>query len=143
MAARKRFPRPSCVFVDGDQDARVGCLTLPGGDAPERVVFDRLAAENWSDLHERISRGYGSTADACTQTMTDEHHHIWVQTAADQLLVAGDVLWQAMCACWVQAIVEDEQVRLITETVTAALDKKTLKRRTYITRTPKRVAIFG
>ncbi len=75
--------------------------------------------------------------------MTDEHHHIWVQTAADQLLVAGDVLWQAMCACWVQAIVEDEQVRLITETVTAALDKKTLKRRTYITRTPKRVAIFG
>ena len=36
MVAAKRFPRPSCVCLDGDQPPWTGCLSLPGGDAPER-----------------------------------------------------------------------------------------------------------
>jgi predicted ATPase len=34
-----RFPRPSIVFLDGDQPSAPGCEILPGQDAPERVVF--------------------------------------------------------------------------------------------------------
>src|SRR3984893_9841590 len=35
MVAEKRFPRPSCVFLDGDQSEAIGCNLLPGDDAPE------------------------------------------------------------------------------------------------------------
>jgi hypothetical protein len=37
-----RFPRPTCVFLDGDNDAAPGCHLLPGADAPEQVVFREL-----------------------------------------------------------------------------------------------------
>ena len=40
MVSAGRFPRPSLVFLDGDQERTPGCLLLPGDDAPERVVFD-------------------------------------------------------------------------------------------------------
>jgi hypothetical protein len=36
MAHQKRFPRPSVVFLDGDQSAAEGCQILPGEEAPER-----------------------------------------------------------------------------------------------------------
>jgi hypothetical protein len=42
MVQAKRFPRPSLVFLDGDQPPSPGCILLPGGDAPERVVFEAL-----------------------------------------------------------------------------------------------------
>lgn len=42
MVTAKRFPRPSLVFLDGDQAESDGCIILPGGDAPERVVFEAL-----------------------------------------------------------------------------------------------------
>jgi hypothetical protein len=42
MVANKRFPRPSRVFLDGDSAEAAGCLLLPGGDAPEQVIFKAL-----------------------------------------------------------------------------------------------------
>jgi hypothetical protein len=39
MIDQDRFPRPSLVFLDGDNEPTIGCIILPGGDAPERVVF--------------------------------------------------------------------------------------------------------
>src|ERR1022692_819301 len=40
MAQAKRFPRPTQVYLDGDQPPMPGCVRLPGDDAPERVVFE-------------------------------------------------------------------------------------------------------
>ena len=45
MAHHGRFPRPSVVFLDGDQEAADGCILLPGDEAPERVVFKDLASK--------------------------------------------------------------------------------------------------
>jgi hypothetical protein len=42
MVRQKRFPRPSVVFLDGDQDVSEGIYVLPGDDAPEQIVFDDL-----------------------------------------------------------------------------------------------------
>jgi hypothetical protein len=87
------------VFVDGGQEAKDSCFVLPGGDAPERVVFEALGDINWAKLHERLNRNYSDVADACKQAMTYTDHHEWVRSAADRLLLSSIVLWQAMRQC--------------------------------------------
>ena len=100
MVFQKRFPRPSCVFLDGDQAEAVGCALLPGGDAPERVVFEDLQRIGWGKVHDRTGRLYADVADACIQVMSLTDHHDWITAAATRLTLPGDTLWQAMCAEW-------------------------------------------
>jgi hypothetical protein len=102
IVSAKRFPRPTVVFLDGDQGDAVGCLLLPGGDAPERVVFEALAGQNWRNLWTRISRDVADVTDACQRAMTFSDHHAWVKHAANQLMCGSDVLWQAMCSEWAE-----------------------------------------
>lgn len=114
MAAGNRFPRPTCVFVDGDQEQRPGCSALPGGEAPERVVFRDLEKKNWANLSARLNRGFADVADACKQAVTYNDHHDWVRHAANKLLVSGAVLWQAMCSEWaISCLASDEAETVI------------------------------
>lgn len=100
LSHNNRFPRPTVIFLDGDQDAAQGCVLLPGDDAPERVVFESLRQENWQDLWTRVSRDIGNVSDACNQAMVLQDHHEWVIAAANRMMCGGDVLWQSMCAEW-------------------------------------------
>jgi predicted ATPase len=114
MVENNRFPRPSLVFVDGDQPAEIGCLQLPGGDAPERVVFEGLRGTNWGALSERVGRPFAEVADACSRVLTIADHKEWVRTAANMLILGGDQLWQAMCAEWARVCVNDEAPEITT-----------------------------
>ena len=100
MVYQNRLPRPSMVFLDGDQAEAAGCLLLPGGDAPECVVFSELQKIGWGKIAERTGRNFADVADACTQVMSLTDHHDWVKAAATKLILSGDTLWQAMCAEW-------------------------------------------
>jgi hypothetical protein len=75
MIANNRFPPASCVFVDGDQEEKPRVNVLPGGDAPEIVVFRDLEKKNWAELHAKIHRGFSDAADACKQATTYGNHH--------------------------------------------------------------------
>lgn len=110
IAAAKRFRRPTVVFLDGDQGDAQGCTLLPGGDAPERVVFADLAHKNWLNLWTRIGRDIATVTDACNRAMLLGNHHEWVRQAANELMCGSDVLWQAMCSEWAdQASIEEVQ----------------------------------
>jgi predicted ATPase len=100
MTASGRFRRPTCVFLDGDNDEAIGCILLPGNDAPERAVFQGLKRERWGQLWLRISRDISSVQDSCEKAMLLGDHHDWLQFAANQLMCGSDALWQAMCAEW-------------------------------------------
>ena len=100
MVANIRFRNPTCVFLDGDNDEAVGCILLPGGDAPERVVFQELKAKRWGQLWTRISRDISAVQDSCEKAMVLGDHHDWLQFAANQLMCGTDALWQSMCAEW-------------------------------------------
>ena len=100
MVIDGRFPRPSAILLDGDQAEAPGCILVPGGDAPERVVFEALAEKNWCAVFERVGREFAQVADACNRAMSFGDHHLWVDTAGSALVLSGDVLWQAMCAEW-------------------------------------------
>lgn len=104
MASQKRFPRPTVIFLDADNPESPGCVLLPGGDAPERVVFESLRARSWGKLAERIGRRSATVSDALSRAMTVSDHHEWITLAATTLQCGGDTLWQNMCAEWSKTI---------------------------------------
>jgi predicted ATPase len=127
MIEKNSFPRPSCVFLDGDQQSAIGCNLLPGDDAPERVVFNGLETKGWVGVAERIGRSHTDIVDACKRAMVYGDHKDWLHRAAEQLIVGSDSLWEALCRCWVVSVlkkedagrtikpIEDCLVRLITD----------------------------
>lgn len=113
MAADKGFPRPTVVFLDGDQPESQGCHLLPGGDAPERVIFEALSEIGWDGLAARLGRRHSEVVDACERAMTFDDHHEWVPSAADVLVCGGSALWTAMCAVWAEkSAPQDDLVRV-------------------------------
>jgi predicted ATPase len=113
MVANRRFPRPSCVFLDGDNSEAVGCRLLPGEDAPEQVVFNSLKERRWGDLWTRIGRDISLVSDACANAMTLGDHHEWIRFAANQLMCGGETLWQAMCAEWAKTLRTDDVAKVV------------------------------
>jgi predicted ATPase len=99
MLANDRFRRPTVVFLDGDSAPTKGCALLPGGDAPEQVVFKALHAKSWGDLWTRVGRDNGVVRDACTKAMTLDHHD-WVRYASNDMRTSPEALWRAMCGEW-------------------------------------------
>jgi len=121
MVAGKRFPEPTCVFLDGDNAGAPGCILLPGDDAPERVVFDALREVNWGNVSSRVGRDFAAVADACAMAMTLGEHHEWVNAAASRLTLAGQILWHAMCAEWASTCLEKDYAAAITRPIEDAI----------------------
>ncbi|WP_260582224.1 ATP-dependent nuclease [Sphingopyxis sp. PET50] len=117
MVSQGRFPRPSHVFLDGDQSDAPGCSLLPGGDAPERVVFGDLQSYAWGKLRDRVGRPYAEVADACIKSMSLTDHHDWVNAAASKLTLPGETLWQAMCAEWATTILPADVAKPIVQLI--------------------------
>jgi len=117
MVSQDRFPRPSCVFLDGDQTESVGCFLLPGGDAPERVVFGDLQRMAWGKLRDRTGRQYAEVADACIQAMSLTDHHDWINSAATRLVLPGETLWQSMCAEWASNYLDKDVAKPIIQVI--------------------------
>lgn len=108
MAVANRFRRPTLVFLDGDQGTAQGCIPLPGGDAPERVVFGRLQREHWRHVWTKVSRDVATVADACERAMTLADHHEWVKAAANSMMCGSDTLWHALCSEWADVTLRGE-----------------------------------
>jgi AAA domain, putative AbiEii toxin, Type IV TA system len=117
MVSEQRFAVRTCVFLDGDKSQAPGCLLLPGGDAPERVVFEGLYEVQWRGLNDRVARDFPSVSDACNNAMTLSNHHDWVKQAAQTLTLGGDILWQAMCSAWVAHCADPTECNAITQAV--------------------------
>ena len=99
MVTNGRFKRPTIVFLDGDCASSNGCSLLPGGDAPEQVIFNALRVIGWGDLWTRVGRDTGIVKDACTKAMNFDHHE-WVRYAANDMRTSPEALWRSMCAEW-------------------------------------------
>lgn len=123
MTHQNRFPRPSFVFLDGDQGASVGCLSLPGEDSPERVVFEALRGANWLQLASRIKREFPDVSDSCSQAMSLPDHHEWIKYAANKLVIGTDTLWQVMCSEWATSCFTEDDAKIILQPIEDALNK--------------------
>jgi predicted ATPase len=121
MVSQGRFPRPTCVFLDGDQANAPGCIRLPGDDAPEHVVFGKLQGLNWLKVSERVGRPHANVADACSQAMTLSDHHDWVNHAATALRIGGDTLWQVLSSEWAIHCLTSEVANKVLQPIEDAL----------------------
>lgn len=121
MVKQNRFPRPSRVFLDGDQAQAPGCVNLPGDDAPERVVFGSLKVVNWDGISQRVGRDFSFVADACERAMLRSNHHEWLEEAATKLVLRTDILWQAMCAQWATHQLTQLEAKATVQTVEDSL----------------------
>jgi predicted ATPase len=121
MVADNRFPRPSLVFLDADQEPARGCIILPGDDAPERVLFENLKRAGWPSIAQRIARPHGEVVDALEAAMTGSDHHDWVNQAAERLFLGGNTLWRAMASAWASACLEKHEAEKIVEKIQLGL----------------------
>jgi predicted ATPase len=112
-----RFPRPSVVYIDGDMKGAPGCILLPGGESPERVVFEALKSKGWLNLWSRIGRDISNVMDECSKAMTLGDPHEWITAAANALRCSGIILWQAMCAEWAQNILKPWDAKAVIQPV--------------------------
>jgi predicted ATPase len=122
MANQNRFPRPSLVFLDGDQAPAPGCIVLPGEDAPERVVYSGLQGAGWPGVAERIARGPAETIDALNGAMALANHHDWLNFSGDRLTLGSDILWQALASSWASHCATPDELQSIAQPVRDALD---------------------
>lgn len=122
MVSSKRFPRPTVVFLDGDQPITDGCYVLPGDDAPERVVFESLKKNGWQDVATRVTRSPSDVIDALDSAMTHSDHHDWVKAAADRLLIGGTELWRALASAWADQCVSPSERSRVANAVHDAID---------------------
>ncbi|MCW3478654.1 hypothetical protein OL229_03605 [Neisseriaceae bacterium JH1-16] len=122
MVAQERFPRPTVIFLDGDQEEAVGCHLLPGQDAPEIVVFGGLKDLRWVDVARVVNRSHSDLVDYAEDAMTQPDHHRWPGIVADRLIVGGDELWRAMCRVWVANNISQDTANRIVESIDSLLD---------------------
>jgi predicted ATPase len=121
MVKGNRFPRPSRVFLDGDQAPATGCSILPGDDAPERVIFGALQQRGWEGIAKRCGREYARVADACERAMATPDHHQWTTLAASPLFLTTENLWQPMCAEWASQCLDSAEAEAVAQIVEDAL----------------------
>jgi hypothetical protein len=76
----------------------------------------------WPDIAQRVGRGPSETIDALNYSMTFSDHHEWIRSAADRLLLGGDILWQAMCASWVKSCASQQEKESVAQLIKDALD---------------------
>ena len=109
---QKRFPRPTLVILDGDQEQSEGCILLPGTDAPERQIYYDLNKINWLDIATHLSRSYSDFVDAAQKAMTLSNHHEWNKAVADKIIYGGNDLWRILCRSWVKNVLENRDDKM-------------------------------
>lgn len=120
LVLKNRLPRPTVVFLDGDQEEKPGYGLLPGGDNPERVVFSRLKENNWGQLPERLGRDFADVSSVANRAMTSPLHKEWVRSLSNQLRYDPDNLWQNCCSEWAR-LTPLEEVESVVERIRSAI----------------------
>lgn len=113
MNFQGRFPKPTVVILDGDQDPSDGCIILPGDDAPERIIYDELNAIGFPQVAAILGRSHADLVDACQTAMTLPDHHEWNKSVADKIICGGSELWRALCRSWVENVYKPDSTNFV------------------------------
>jgi len=121
LAHDNKLPQPGLAVLDGDQPTSTGCVTLPGNDAPERVVFLGLKQHNWAMLHERFGIGAGSLHTYLDDALLNPHFHQWPSLVGDRILKSATSVWETMATEWCRVCLTDVDRDVIVEAIQATL----------------------
>jgi hypothetical protein len=100
-----KLPYKSLAITDGDH-RHSDCQALPGGLAPERVVFNGLKAANWMNLSDRFGIGAGSLFTILDDALLEPDHHKWPSMVGDQVMKSAASVWEILCTEWCKSCLE-------------------------------------
>jgi hypothetical protein len=107
LAGSKKLPFSGIGVFDGDQPTANGCAKLPGAEAPGRVVFMGLKAQNWSRLHERFGIGAGDLHSYLDDTVLRPDHHRWPALVGNRVLKSAASVWETLATEWCRVCLAD------------------------------------
>jgi hypothetical protein len=121
LGANHRLPYPSIAVVDGGEQIAEGCITLPGGAAPERVVYEGLRARGWPDLPNRFGIGAGILLQAFEDAMLEPDHHRWNEMVGNRTHKSASSVWETLANQWTKQNLQDADRQTIAGRINDAL----------------------
>lgn len=101
IAKAGKLPYSSVSIVDGDKKTDYpDCLSLPGTEAPERMVFQDLKELGWNKLDDRFSIGSGSLFEYLDNAMLIPDHHEWTEYVGDKIKKKKSEVWSILIDEW-------------------------------------------
>jgi predicted ATPase len=100
LAQNRRLPYKSIAVVDGDHETTSGCISLPGGLSPERVVYSGLKDANWPELPARFGVGAGTLLTVLDDAILEPDHHKWNTIVGDRIVKSSASVWEILCNQW-------------------------------------------
>lgn len=122
LGAQGRLPHKSLSILDGDIEVTEGCITLPGGDAPEKVVFSGLKEAGWPNIHARFGIGAGSLLGYIEDAMLTPDHHAWPRIVGDRVIKSEKSVWEILAAEWCRTCLSENEKNRIVEAIKNAVD---------------------
>lgn len=121
LAHDRRLPYRAFAMTDGDASASEGSISLPGTEAPERMVFASLKEKTWGKLPERFGIGAGALFSALEDAMLDPEHHKWTSSVGDRVRKSANSVWEILAAEWCQWCLLDAERDKIAVAIADAL----------------------
>lgn len=115
LAINGQLPYQSISIVDGDKRGEcANCISLPGNEAPEKMIFMELKQKNWNKLDERFGIGAGTLFKHLDDAMLVPDHHDWTKYVGDKVKKSKDAVWSIMVEEWCkQCLNKDEADQFI------------------------------
>ncbi len=121
LAYKDKLPQKSFGILDGDKEGGEGCLSLPGKEAPEFVVYNDLKEANWPNLSERFGIGAGRLFTYLEEAMLEPDHHKWNEIVGDKILRSATSVWEILANQWCKACLKEPDRSLIVNTLNELL----------------------
>ena len=100
LSSQRRFHFAAIAILDGDQAPSAGCLLLPGGVAPELLVYGDLRDAGWAGLTDRFGIGAGDLFTHLEDAMREPDHHKWNSLVGDRVLKSASAVWDTVATQW-------------------------------------------
>lgn len=124
LSLENRLPYKGYGVLDGDQKGNSpGCIKLPGGKAPEQVVFYALRDGGWIGLPQRFGIEANTLFTHLEDAMVLEHHE-WITYVGKKIDEEPEYVWKILTNQWCKLCLRDEdrdgivnQIEKLLETV--------------------------
>ena len=123
LAKENKLPYRSISIVDGDKrNEHPNCLSLPGDEAPEKMVFKDLKKLEWRKLDERFGIGAGALFQYLDDAMLLPNHHHWTTYVGDKIKKSKSTVWNIMVEEWCKQCLPREAAQKFISSIAEKLD---------------------
>jgi predicted ATPase len=122
LARAGKLPYKAVSVLDGDFPPG-NCLSLPGTEAPERMVYGGLREAKWANLQERFGIGAGTLFTILDDVVLEPDHHSWNAMVGDQIIKSSAGVWEILAKEWCRICLKPADRKAIAEGIQAVANQ--------------------